>query len=319
MRVLRHASREKLVKRMMLALSLLLCLSAPVFGSPQAATLQDGPAQSAAEAQNLRVIRQFHDAGTSIQKLRDSGLLADSVEWWVAGPKDVLPFAGTWHGVDGIAEFHRLLGRTMRYDRTVVRSYFVDGDDVAAIFVGSGVARETGRAFESEILRLYTLQSGKIIRVRNYYDTAAYVRAVQPAAGPLDGSWRVTETAVREGAGDWQSQPVSQGGLFVFSARHYSYFYVRGTSPRARFGDANRPTAAEKASAFDSFIAGAGTYTFDGKTLHMKADFRKNPNEMTGEVWRWEADVRGNTMRLVFANPPFLPGREWRTTLVRVE
>ena len=59
-----------------------------------------------------------------------------------------------------IAEFHRLLGESMRYDRTVVQKYFVDGDEVAAIFVGSGVAHLTGRPFESEILRLYTLEKG---------------------------------------------------------------------------------------------------------------------------------------------------------------
>ena len=67
----------------------------------------------------------------------------------------------------------------MRYDHTVVQRCLVDGDDVAPIFIGSGIARGTGRPFESEIVRLYTLQKGKIIRVRNYYDTAAYVRAVQ--------------------------------------------------------------------------------------------------------------------------------------------
>lgn len=167
--------------KLMLAGWLLLSASIPALDARQAAALREGTSRSPAEEQNLLLIKQFHHAGTSIQKLRDSGLLADNVEWWVAGPKEVLPFAGTWRGLDGIAEFHRLLGQTMRYDRTVVQKYWVDGDEVAAIFVGSGVARVTGRPFESEILRLYTLEKGKIIRVRNYYDTAAYVRAVEPA------------------------------------------------------------------------------------------------------------------------------------------
>ncbi len=162
---------------LMLACWVVLSLSTSGLAARQTATISEGTSRSPAEEQNLLLIKQFHDAGTSIQKLRDSGLLADNVEWWVAGPKEVLPFAGTWRGQDGIAEFHRLLGESMRYDRTVVQKYFVDGDDVAAIFVGSGVARLTSRPFESEILRLYTLEKGKIIRVRNYYDTAAYVRA----------------------------------------------------------------------------------------------------------------------------------------------
>jgi hypothetical protein len=131
--------------------------------------------------ENLELIRKFHDAGTSIQKLRDSDLLAEDVEWWVAGPKDVLPFAGMWRGLEGVAEFHRLLRETMRYDRTDLQRYLADGDAVAAIFIGAGIARKTGRSFESEIVRLYTLQNRRIIRVRNYYDTSAYVRAVEPA------------------------------------------------------------------------------------------------------------------------------------------
>ncbi|MFN2398486.1 MAG: nuclear transport factor 2 family protein, partial [Gemmatimonadaceae bacterium] len=90
-----------------------------------------------------------------------------------------LPFAGTWRGIAGIAEFEQRLGATMRYDRVELRRYMVSGDDVAAIFVGAGVAKATGRPFESEIVRLYTFSGGKVVRVRNYYDTAAYVAAVR--------------------------------------------------------------------------------------------------------------------------------------------
>lgn len=106
----------------------------------------------------------------------------------------------------------------------------------------------------------------------------------------------------------------SPRGVFVFTARHYSYFYVRGSVPQARFADANKPAPAEMAAAYHSFIAGADSYGFDGRTLRLKADFRKNPNEMTGETWRWETQLEGDTVRFVFVNPPFLPGREWRLT-----
>lgn len=144
-------------------------------------------------------------------------------------------------------------------------------------------------------------------------------RAVHRHAPSVQGAWRLVETAVRTPGGAWDVRAAPQGGLFVFTARHYSYFYVRGAEPRARFADANRPTQAEAAATYDSFIAGAGSYTFDGRMLLLKSDFRKNPNEMNGETWPWETEVDGDTMRWVFANPPFLPGREWRVTVVRVE
>ena len=104
-----------------------------------------------------------------------------------------------------------------------------------------------------------------------------------------------------------------------FSSRHYSYFYIRGTSPRPRFDDGNRPTDAERAATYDTFIAGAGSYTFDGRVAQLSTDFRKNPNEMTGELWQWQAEAVADTLRFVFENPPFLPGRHWRLTLIRVE
>lgn len=89
--------------------------------------------------------------------------------------------------------------------------------------------------------------------------------------------------------------------------------------PRAQFAKPNEPTDIERAAAYGSFIAGAGSYTFDGSTLAMKADFRKNPNEMNGDIWRLQAQLQGDRLQLVFVNPPFLPGREYRMTLVRVE
>lgn len=135
----------------------------------------------------------------------------------------------------------------------------------------------------------------------------------------LIGAWRLIETAVRAQGAAWDARPAPQGGLFVFSPRHYSYFYVRGAEARPMFADANRPTDAERAATFDTFIAGAGAYTFDGRVAVLHADYRKNPNEMNGASWRWDADVAGDTIRFIFANPPFLPGRDWRLTLVRLE
>jgi TolB protein len=133
------------------------------------------------EARELDVIRWIHEGRGIIQRFRDSGAMADSVEWVVPGPSEILPFAGTWRGLAGIAEFQRLLDTTMRYDHVELLEYLVSANTVAAVFIGDGVSRATGRAFRSEILRLYTFDPGgsKIVRVRNYYDTNAYVRAVR--------------------------------------------------------------------------------------------------------------------------------------------
>lgn len=149
--------------------------------TPEAVSLD--PHLSALEQRHLAQIQRIHEPGLGlVRRFRESGLLADSAEWWVAGDRDVLPFAGSWRGLAGVAEFERLLGETMRYDKVEIREYLVSGNQVAAIFLGEGVARATGIPFRSEIIRIYTFEADKVVRVRNYYDTGAYVRAVLGSA-----------------------------------------------------------------------------------------------------------------------------------------
>jgi ketosteroid isomerase-like protein len=130
------------------------------------------------EKQHLEIVSKFHSGSGYIKKFIESGLMSEDIEWFVPGPKDILPFAGLWKGADGIEEFNRLLDATMRYDKVEIKEYIVDGDQVAAIFWAEGIAKSTGKTFKSEILRLYTFKEGKIIKVRNFYDTASYVSAV---------------------------------------------------------------------------------------------------------------------------------------------
>ena len=163
---------------MMLCGAVLSCASAVSTDlPPEAAAL--APHLDATERRHLAAIAYIHGGKGIITRARQSGTLADNVEWWVAGPPDVLPFAGTWRGLDGMAEFTKRLDETMRYDKVELVRYLVSGDDVAAIFIGEGIARATGKPFHSEIVRLYEFEGDKVVRVRNYYDTASYVAAVR--------------------------------------------------------------------------------------------------------------------------------------------
>ena len=167
--------------RILVVLSLVLAASCRSASGPlpaSAAGLREH--LSSVERRNLELIERIHAPGLGlIQRFRESGLLADSAEWWVAGPRDVLPFAGSWRGLEGVAEFDRQLRATMRYNKVELREYLVSGNQVAAIFLGEGTARASGKPFRGEIVRLYTFDGGKVVRVRNYYDTGAYVRAVR--------------------------------------------------------------------------------------------------------------------------------------------
>ena len=93
-----------------------------------------------------------------LRDLHAAGPLAEDVEWWVAGPPDALPWAGTVQGYAGIVRWHEALNDAMDDERFEV-------------------VEATGRPFESEVVRFWSFRDGRVVRVRSYDDTAAYLAA----------------------------------------------------------------------------------------------------------------------------------------------
>ncbi len=127
---------------------------------------------------NRDIIDQLHKAQPYSRALLASPALADDVEWWAAGSRETLPWAGTWRGKAGVAEFFRILSAEMDYEKFDAEELISDATHVIAVVAASGHAIRTGRPFESHIVREYLFRDGKIARVRNFYDTAAYERSL---------------------------------------------------------------------------------------------------------------------------------------------
>jgi hypothetical protein len=146
---------------------------------------------------------------------------------------------------------------------------------------------------------------------------------VEPTAtaSPLvKGTWKVVEQFVRSPGGEWTVGAIPYLSLYIFTDRHYSYMFAPGAAPRRLFaGDGNQPTDAEKVAAYNSFVAGSGTYTLTGSTLTLNAVLHKNPNEMTGHPLKYEVEISGSTLRMTIANAPFAPLVERRIVLARAE
>jgi hypothetical protein len=149
-------------------------------------------------------------------------------------------------------------------------------------------------------------------------NVAVGVGAQSPS--PLEGVWKILEVSSRVPGADWTVATPPYLSLYIFTPKHYSYMFAPGVGPRRRFaGDLNRPSNAEKVAAYDSIVAGSGTYILEGTTLIMTAILHKNPNEMTGEPLKYSVGIEGNRLRMTIANPPFAPGSERRTLLTRIE
>jgi ketosteroid isomerase-like protein len=107
--------------------------------------------------------------------------LAVDVEWWVAGPPEILPWAGTFRGRDAVARWFDDLNAIMDYQRFEATEFIAQDDTVVVVHEAQGIARATGRPFASDIVRIWTVRGGEVTRVRSYYDTHAYVAALRDA------------------------------------------------------------------------------------------------------------------------------------------
>jgi len=127
--------------------------------------------------ENLRLIKDIHAPGQSPTQavLRNC---SDDIEWWVAGPPEILPWAGTWHGRDGLERWRGIINDIMEYEQLEASEFIAQGDSIAVLLHARAHHKASGRPLESDIVRIYNMRNGKVVRARSYIDTAAYVAAV---------------------------------------------------------------------------------------------------------------------------------------------
>lgn len=119
--------------------------------------------------------RQFQSG--DIQHLLDR--YHDDAEW--IGPEsDLVPFAGKFHGKQGIAQFFERLGASVQARRFQPLQMIAEGDKVVVTGEADWMAKTTGRSYDSAWVHVFTLRDGKIARFESYYDTAAAERAFHP-------------------------------------------------------------------------------------------------------------------------------------------
>lgn len=126
--------------------------------------------------QNVDVVQQTYEAFGRGDIPAVLNLLTDDVEWTFQAPS-VVPFAGTRHGREGVAEFFSLVGENLEFQQFEPRNFVAQGDIVVVLGYERNLIKPTGRTFEQEWVHVYTLRDGKIAKHRGFEDTAAYVEA----------------------------------------------------------------------------------------------------------------------------------------------
>ena len=93
----------------------------------------------------------------------------------------MIPFAGTRHGREGVAQFFSLVGETLEFQQFEPREFVGQGDTVVVLGYERNLIKPTGRTFEQEWAHVYTLRDGKIATGRLFEDTAAEAAAIGAA------------------------------------------------------------------------------------------------------------------------------------------
>jgi len=134
--------------------------------------------------QNKQIIRQAYDMYMRKDIEGILALLDDKVEW-TGYDSDYIPFAGTHHGKDQVAQFFSKLEQAQEALRFEPAQFIAEDDKVAVTGTASYHVKATGKDYDSPWAHVFTVRDGKIVRFQQFNHTGAAETAYRPgqAAG----------------------------------------------------------------------------------------------------------------------------------------
>jgi ketosteroid isomerase-like protein len=126
--------------------------------------------------QNTDIVKRAYASFKSGDMNALMATYANDVSWEVYGPSTI-PTAGVRKGLSGVQEFFGMLDSAMSVQSFEPREFIAQGDQVVVLGDYSWKVKATGRTFTAKWAHVATLKDGKIVRFREYTDTAAAVAA----------------------------------------------------------------------------------------------------------------------------------------------
>jgi ketosteroid isomerase-like protein len=130
--------------------------------------------------ENVQAVQQMYAAfGRGDMSVLLNGF-SDDVDWEYAGPSNI-PICGSRRGREQVARFFQALGETLETLQFEPQKFIAQGDEVVVLGHERHRVKSTGCIFEGDWVQVFTLREGKVIRYREYGDTAALVAAFRRA------------------------------------------------------------------------------------------------------------------------------------------
>lgn len=96
--------------------------------------------------------------------------LADDVEYVIPGSPDI-PYSGVFNGKEEVGRFYKTLFETVQLTSNDVKSMTPEGQKVIVQGAFTGVAKLTGKTFQSDWVIIWTFLNGKVKQHHAFLDT----------------------------------------------------------------------------------------------------------------------------------------------------
>ena len=126
------------------------------------------------ESQNTTIVQEAYAAFLRGDVTTLLGLMSDDIVWEpVQGTASHVPFSGKRQGKPAVAEFFQLVATHDDFTQFEPREFVAQGDVVVAVGHYRSITKPSGKTFDADFAMVFTLKDGKLVRFREFTDSAA--------------------------------------------------------------------------------------------------------------------------------------------------
>ena len=131
------------------------------------------------EQDNVQVAQQFVQSILNRDPAGVMPLCTEDVVLVSPGPKELLPWAGEYHGPQGVVQYYTALAQGMEMTGAELEGVIAQGDKVAVLGHHHGRIRATGKSYDLSWAQIWTFRAGKIASMRYYHGTYLVAQAAR--------------------------------------------------------------------------------------------------------------------------------------------
>lgn len=125
----------------------------------------------------VQVVQELYAAFGRVDMPAILNLLDEQVNWYFVGRPHDVPFAGQRQGHEQMVDFFVTIAETCEVLEFGPHEVITLGDHVLALGHERVRVKATDHIFETDWAHLFTVREGKIVRLREFYDTAVMAAA----------------------------------------------------------------------------------------------------------------------------------------------